>query len=620
MYHKAADVISELIANSWDADAEKVEVSLSHDKTIKVKDDGSGMSFYQCQNYYLNVGRDRRHDTGKDVSEIKNRPVLGRKGIGKFAGFGIAKKIIVETIARENGETVKFEMDLEKILEQDRTGEEQKIIAVLAYSEPNDGLKNNHKTSVTLVLNDDFTDIAETQLSEELSRRFLLTQQYDDFKILVNGNPIFYDFIKDLEYVFPRDLTDEEYRKFSNAVQKNGWMNEELEGHKIAWRLGYFEEPIKTEELRGISIFVRGKLAQKPFFFDLTGGISAQESLEYLTGQVIIDFIDTERYNLISTERQRINLQDGIGLTIKQWGQSLVKQAGSIWKSRRSEARIRELENKAGKFKERLEKLPSSERKTVKSVLIKIANFDRLGKRRFEDWCNDILTSWETGRLRGLLEEISGSENLDATRLLEILQEAQILTSLNIAESIKTKIVTIGELKKRVAVKDLENSIRDFIYKNPWLIHPKWEAYKKETSVSHIIDHVKSHLDNDGVFAGRVDLTLSAGDDLLLVEFMRPGLKLDRDHIDRLYNYVSDIRVMIANETGSTIRRLSSAYIVADSRDMNIFISDRINKLENENILVLTWDALIAQAIKQWQEQLEILKENNASDVRIKEL
>ena len=621
MYQKPADVISELIANSWDADAEEVKIEIS-DGIIEVLDNGNGMTFDQCQNYYLNVGRDRRLDTKNDKSERLDRPVLGRKGIGKFAGFGIAKNIEVETISIANGETTHFSMDLEKILEFDKTGNDQKIINVSKYSEPDEKNKDEHKTIIRLILKDDINKIQESQLKEDISRRFLLTQQHGIFSIYVGKEIVSYNFEKDLEYVFPKDLNDDELKKFPafNKIS-DGWAEETIEGGTVYWRLGYFEDTIKEEELRGISVFARGKLAQKPFFFDLTGGISAQESLEYLTGQVKIDLIDTGENDLISTERQRINLQSSLGTIIKIWGQELVKQAGSIWKARRSDARIRELENKVGKFKDRLDKLPASERKTVKSVLMKIANFTRLGQKRFEEWCGDILTSWETGRLRGLLEEIANNESIDAAQMLGILQEAQVLTSLNIAESIKTKIVAIAELKKLVDSKDLENSIRDYIYDNPWLIHPRWESYKKETAVSHVIsDSGKTNLDKDGIFSGRVDLALSSGDDLLLIEFMRPGLKLDRDHIDRLNNYVSDIRVIIEHETGLTLRRLSSAYIVADSHDMDIFIAEKIKNIKEHNIFILTWDTLISQAIKQWQDQLEILKQNNRTDSRIQAL
>jgi hypothetical protein len=623
MYQKPADVISELIANAWDADAEQVKIEI-FDGKIEIEDDGNGMTFDQCQNYYLSVGRDRRLDRNKEVSERYNRPVLGRKGIGKFAGFGIAKNIEVETISIENGEFTSFSMDLDKILEIDNIGNDEKIINVTKYIEPDKNIISQHKTLIRLILKNGINEIQLSQLQEDISRRFLLTQQHGNFDVYVSDKIVSYEFEKGLEYVFPRDLNEEEIRKFPNLKNiSDGWAEEILEGGIVYWRLGYFEDTIKEEELRGISVFARGKIAQKPFFFDLTGGISAQESLEYLTGQVKFDLIDTGENNLISTERQRINLQSGIGITIKSWGQGLIKQVGSIWKSRRSEARVLELESKVGKFKERLDKLPASERKTVKSVLMKIANFDRLGKKRFEEWCGDILTSWETGRLRGLLEEISNNENIDANRMLEILQEAQVLTSLNIAESIKTKILAIAELKKRVEVQDLENSIRDYIYDNPWLIHPKWESYNKEKSVKNIIKEMGEKyldIDTEGSFKGRIDLMLSSNDDLLLIEFMRPGLKVDRNHLDRLDNYFSDIRVGVETITGLQIKKLSTAYIIADDCDDDKYITNKIQKLKRDNILFLTWDTLISNAISQWEDQLEILKQNNRADPRIQAL
>ena len=53
--------------------------------------------------------------------------------------------------------------------------------------------------------------------------------------------------------------------------------------------------------------FANGKLAQRPFDFNITGGISGQQGLEYLSGKVEADYIDSQTTDLIATERQRIN-------------------------------------------------------------------------------------------------------------------------------------------------------------------------------------------------------------------------------------------------------------------------------------------------------------------------
>jgi hypothetical protein len=622
MYQKPVDVISEFVANSWDADSEIVNIKLEKEK-ITISDNGSGMTFDECQDCYLTVGRDRREDTGKEISEERSRPILGRKGIGKFAGFGIAKTINIKTISKFNGEKTVFQMEIDSILEHDSRNENEKPIIVTEYIEPNEENKSLCGTTVTLDgLNVEITSQLVSDFSTELSRRFLLTQFYDDFKILVNDEKLPDNFNSEMEFVFPRDFTDAEKAKFPNVVSfENGWAKEPFQGKEIQWRIGFYEDTIKIEELRGLSIYAKGKLAQKPFFFDLTGGISGQNALEYMTGQIRMDFIDEGNNDLISTERQRINLQTELGRSIRTWGIEIIKILGLIWKTRRSEKRLQELNNKVSGFRDRLDKLPSSERKTIESVLKKIASFPRLGHPRFQELCNDILTSWEIGRLRNLITEISETKNLSAIKLLEIFSEADVLTALNIAESIKTKISTIGELKKRVMAKELENSVRNFIYDHPWLIHPKWESYKKERFVSKLISDIADKELNVEAFNGRVDLVLSSGENLLLIEFMRPGLPIDREHLERIFYYVDGIRKGLKKETGSRFKRIDSTYLITELKIDSDLFTTRIEQLSrDDNIFILSWDSLIEQAKNQWEEYLELIKQRNPNDKRIQDL
>ena len=80
MYQKPVDVFAEFIANAWDADAERVDIVIDNEE-VAISDSGNGMSFVECQQCYLTVGRNRRKATNQEVSEFKHRPVLGRKGI-----------------------------------------------------------------------------------------------------------------------------------------------------------------------------------------------------------------------------------------------------------------------------------------------------------------------------------------------------------------------------------------------------------------------------------------------------------------------------------------------------------------------------------------------------------
>ena len=96
MYKRRDTAIAELVANCWDAGAEKVEIfvpeSAEYDQatsSVTIMDDGSGMDGATIQNEYLVVGRNRRQAGGTGA---KGRPAMGRKGIGKLAGFGLASE------------------------------------------------------------------------------------------------------------------------------------------------------------------------------------------------------------------------------------------------------------------------------------------------------------------------------------------------------------------------------------------------------------------------------------------------------------------------------------------------------------------------------------------------
>ena len=89
----------------WDANATKVKITIpetsidEQTSEIVINDDGIGMSDEDVRNKYLIVGRDRRENEQSDETPPpQNRKIMGRKGIGKFSAFGIAKEIAVESM------------------------------------------------------------------------------------------------------------------------------------------------------------------------------------------------------------------------------------------------------------------------------------------------------------------------------------------------------------------------------------------------------------------------------------------------------------------------------------------------------------------------------------------
>ena len=217
---------------------------------------------------------------------------------------------------------------------------------------------------------------------------------------------------------------------------------------------------------------------------------------------------------------------------IEEWGRRRLRQLLGIWRDRRGEDRERQLEARLAGFAARLSRLSDHERKTVSRAIRRVAQIETLSQDQFEDLGNAMVTAWEPGRLHDLVDDIAQVEDLTSDQLAGILAEAQVLTALNTAEAVRTKLLTVGGLKQRIDRRDLENAVRDYISQHPWLVSPKWETFAVETGVKQLLERAlaESGIQTDPDFAGRVDLVLSSGEHLLVLEFMRPGLRLDWDH------------------------------------------------------------------------------------------
>ena len=116
MYGGPVPSIAEFIANAWDADAQRVDVTIpqnvkQQNEKIVIRDYGFGMTFDELQNFYLQIGYEKRKLTGNETPG--GRPVMGRKGIGKLAGFGIAQKILIRSI--KNKHVISFYLDYNEI-------------------------------------------------------------------------------------------------------------------------------------------------------------------------------------------------------------------------------------------------------------------------------------------------------------------------------------------------------------------------------------------------------------------------------------------------------------------------------------------------------------------------
>lgn len=625
MYQSPVNALAELIANSWDAEAEEVRIylpdELTEDATIVVEDDGLGMTKQECQDRYLIVGWNRRGDDPDEKSPNKDRPILGRKGIGKFAGFGIAKVIEVDTISQETGERTVFQLSLDDLTGEEYIGEGEKPVPILTHLEPDGARKEDAGTTVTLSSLTLKRNISHSQFLRSMSRRFLLPQRQADFEVFVDGDALPEDSFEteNVQYVFPRDYPEEDLpASVELSEEDSGWGIEELDnGESIRWRFIFYEDTIDDEELRGVSIFAKEKLVQAPFLFHLAGGLGGQHGVEYLTGQVEADFVDLLPEDVIATERQRLNWQHEATQPLLGWGQERVKKILRIWQDLRAEKRREQIEDKVAEFSDRLDKLPSHERKTVDRALKGLARISTLSDTQFNEMGDGILTAWEQGRLRELISDISESEEMSVEEFLSLLAEANILTALNVAEAVKTKLDVIKGLEERIRGRELENDLRDYVADNPWLLRKDWETFSRERGVRGLMEDAADEAGlTDNIYNGRIDLALSSGPQLVIVEFMRPGLRLDWDHINRCERYVLEIRSGVRAKTGCPFEYVPG-YVIADRVDHSSAMVDKIDSLRDSHIYTMDWPELLRQAKKQWEDFSDALAQRAPDDARL---
>ena len=115
LYGDTPSVIAELVANSYDADANNVWITIDTvNNNVIVEDDGKGMSALDINESFLNIGYDKRSDNGFTDG---GRKIMGRKGIGKLATFSLTNTVRV--LSSKNNKKAGCILDFKNITERD---------------------------------------------------------------------------------------------------------------------------------------------------------------------------------------------------------------------------------------------------------------------------------------------------------------------------------------------------------------------------------------------------------------------------------------------------------------------------------------------------------------------
>lgn len=606
MYRGAVPAIAELVANAWDADAPQVDVSVPFatgltDETIVVSDNGVGMTWDQVQDAYLLIGRDRRAAEGNRTRG--GRRIMGRKGLGKLAGFGIARIVEVRTVSE--GWLTHFRMDFDKMT---RGGQAQiieryepEILADEAVTEP---------TGTTIILRDVLLRraINEDQFRSAMSRRFsILSAQ---FRVLINGEPLS-PFEPELQFRF--------------EGENNGF--EDIDGvGQVRWWIGFTERPIPEPRARGIAVMVRDRMAQAPFFFDLSGGAYAQAGIQYMTGEVYCDQLDDEQ-DFVGTDRQGILWDEPMPAALLRWGDRKIRDLLRRWHEERTRENEEELERSLTSLNEtvteRIARLQPSEQTEARRVIRALASIETVTDEpeRARELLDLVLRAFEDTSFFALLRALAETGDEQREQVLRLVTELDVFETVRLAEIARARVKVIQKFRLMIESNVPEKpDLQDFLFEHPWLLNNEYLVVEHEKALETlIIEHFKLDPEADEDSDRRVDFfCVSTRGRYIVVEVKRPSKTIGKAEVSQIIDYVQFLREQAP--TGGT----------AEAQHANVYtgvlVGHRVSPAgqrwaktaAKESILVRSWIELLDVAERTHRDFLNIVAARAPDDVRVR--
>lgn len=524
LYPGATATMAELISNAWDADARHVWIEIplgrpwTEDEEIVVTDDGIGMSYEDAETRYLLVGRKRRVALDQDRTD-GGRLLHGRKGIGKLAAFGTAKVLECLT-ADADGQVTSFRLDYDHIRDLDPTDdyEVERARGDNVLRDP-EGNSLAHGTRITLSVLRPRRAMNEAQFRRSLARRFALDA--NEMRIVVNGEEIG-RFDYDLDLQFPSDG-----RLFDTGVidAPDDWAEMELDSGPVRWWIGFTEKPLREKQLQGVSVLARGKMVQRPFFFQQTAGAEGQLGQEYLIGEVQADWLDEGHdidTDLIQANRDQLQLEDERLNDFLEWGQNLIRRALREWSSLRQQRVAQGLD--LSNFTDLMARLTPDERQRMMRVTRAVSKIPAIDVVEARALVDSIVDAHEDTIVRELLERVDSTTPDFQTAIWEVVQRFGLIDARRNQTIIEARLKTIAELRRFVSSGATEvPTIHEHIKQHPWLLDPRWYLLDDEVRLSDL-GIIPEQDESDG----RLDFLFALGprspythDELLVVEINR---------------------------------------------------------------------------------------------------
>ncbi|MEJ8599056.1 ATP-binding protein [Riemerella anatipestifer] len=562
-YRSTEDALKELIDNAYDADSENVKVTLpeilDNEPTIKIEDDGTGMKENELRTEYLKIASSRFVRKGA-TTNLKNRPVKGRKGIGKFSGLMVAE--IMEVITKAGGKQTTLIIVKSELAKQNY--ELDKIDLPINVVDCD---KDEHGTTVILRgINQNYHYPNPEKLKQILVWDY---GRVNDFNIYVNDEKI--------------GIQD-----FNGTTIEKEFSLDEDKKTKIIYTIS--DKPVKQP---GLIYRVGGKIIGKPENFLKDDEIIPDKLKKRIVGEIICDDLDdfvTADWGAI-IEGNKLN-----ELIREEVKEDLKTSLNEVYKTDMHLARLRYKQ----RINRELQKLPEYKREFAeKSIQRVLEKFYYEKEEKVNSIISVMIDALEKDYYWNVISNIQNSRDGDIEKFAEALSDFGFLEMSIVTNQAINRLRFLDELELLSKnEKTLEDTIHKALENNLWVLGNEYSIIFSNQTLSIAI---KQYLDKK--FIGkrankRPDLFLGMNilRNYLLIEFKRPSSTIGRDAESQALKYRDDLNSVIHN-------KLIEIMVIGGKVDPKISSHN-----ERSDVKFLTYTEIISNARTQLNWLLEELK------------
>lgn len=513
-YPSSERALKELVDNAWDADAEQVSVTLPKPLSggsIVISDDGNGMTEEELRRHYLAIASDRRSRRGERTAR-KNRPVKGRKGIGKFSGLMAAATMMLETRAR--GRLCRISLRLDDLSRV----EDIEQLDIGLHSEP--CAPELHGTTITL------SDLHQGLAYPDANHlRQILLQDYgrqDDFSITVDNKRL------DVDDVSGR------YAEQEQALPNVGKV-------KLRFSISDGKSGLRQP---GITLRVDGKAVGRPGFFGLDQRDDfPPKLLRKLYGEVeadgLRDHITAGWDAAVENSELLKEVEAYVQPVLRDAYEQQYRQEIQLAQARLQKAILT-----------RLSALPEHKRAFADRAIKKILDkYYGEPESKVEPVVNVLLEAMERSDYRILLEHIDAATPGDIAGIAERLNDFGLAEMATLVQQAAARQVFLDQLDKLARdTATNEAMMHKALERNLWVFGPEYSLFSSNITLRRQVEDMLGKTYTGAKADKRPDLLLNENlsGEYLLIEFKRPGHALNHDDYLQSVSYRHELSKYIS--------------------------------------------------------------------------